>query len=163
VTTGRNGRLGPADGVEVELAGARILTKVTAEQTEGRYAFIEARNPPGWESELNRHPHDSKVFYVLEGSYEFFTGGQWGDVCPGDTLLVKAGDAHGFRAGPDGGRVLVIYPGRSAAWFTDAATTCGPGRPGTAQHAFLHDRNHVQSLGPLPRSPDGLDRHTHPT
>jgi hypothetical protein len=81
VTTGRNGRLGPADGAEVEPAGARILTKVTAEQTEGRCALIEAHNTPGWESEVNRHPHESKVSYVLEGSYEFFTGGRWGDVC----------------------------------------------------------------------------------
>jgi quercetin dioxygenase-like cupin family protein len=134
----------------IELVGARVLTKVAAEQTEGRYALVEARNEPGWQSELNRHPHESKVFYVLEGSYEFFTDGQWGDAQPGDTLLVPAGDTHGFRAGPGGGRVLVVYPGRSAGWFAGAATTGGPGPAGTAQHAALHESNHVESLGPLP-------------
>ena len=156
--TGENGLLGPGDGEATQLAGAHLLTKITAEQTEGRYALIEARNEPGWQSELNRHPQQSKVFYVLEGSYEFLTDGQWGDVRPGDTLLIPAGQAHGFRAGPGGGRVLVIYPGRSAGWFADAATTGGPGSPGTAQHAALHDTHHVQSLGPLPPRHQGVFR-----
>jgi hypothetical protein len=87
---------------------------------------------------------------VLDGSYEFFTNGRWGDVGPGDTLLVRAGDAHGFRAGPAGGRVLVIHPGRSAGWFNDAAATNGPGNPGTPRHAALHATNDVESRGPLP-------------
>jgi quercetin dioxygenase-like cupin family protein len=163
VKTGQNGRLGPEDGARIELPGARILTKVTAEQTEGRYALIEALNTPGWESELNRHPHESKVFYVLAGSYEFVVDDRWGEVHPGDTLLVNAGEIHGFRAGPGGGRVLVVYPGRSAGWFAGAARGGGPGRPGTVQHAALHNTNHVQSLGPLPPTSTGSDRHTHPT
>jgi quercetin dioxygenase-like cupin family protein len=154
VRTESDGLLGPAAGEPIELPGARILTKVTAEQTQGRYALVEAHNVPGWESELNRHPHESKVFYVLAGSYEFLIDDRWGDVRPGDTLLIRAGAVHGFRAGPDGGRVLVIYPGRSANWFADAATTGGSGHHGTPQHAALHDRNHVESLGPLPPRPD---------
>jgi quercetin dioxygenase-like cupin family protein len=43
---------------------------------------------------------------VPGGSYEFLVDGRWGDVHPGDTLLANAGDIHGFRAGPGGGRLL---------------------------------------------------------
>jgi quercetin dioxygenase-like cupin family protein len=113
-STDVHGLIGPGAGEPIELAGARIRTTITAAQTEGRYALVEARNDPGWTSELNRHPHESKVFYVLEGSYEFLIDDHWGDVYPGDILLIRAGAVHGFRAGPDGGRVLIIYPGRSS-------------------------------------------------
>jgi quercetin dioxygenase-like cupin family protein len=146
------GIVGPSGGDTIALPGAHILMKITATDTNGRYALIEARNDPGWESELNRHPLDSKTFYVLDGHYEFVLDGRWGRADPGDTLLIRAGEVHGFRAGPNGGHALVIYPGRSTGWFTLAAQ---------------HDRNHpldhpaqshdVESLGPLPTIPAAPD------
>ena len=150
MTTTETGLLGPGDGEAIELAGAHILTKITAAQTEGRYALVEVRNEPGWGSELNRHPHENKVFYVLAGTYEFVIDARWGDVHPGDTLLVRAGAIHGFRAGSGGGRVLVVYPGGSANWFADAAAAGGSARHGTSQHAALHERT---TSNPWGRSP----------
>jgi quercetin dioxygenase-like cupin family protein len=142
--------VGPGQGQEFNLGGAHILMKVGSDQTEGRFAFVQARNAPGWESELNRHPEQSKVFFVLNGSYEFLAGDQWRKVGPGDTVLVPAGTVHGFRAGPDGGRVLIVYPGRSSGWFADVAAVGGLSQLGDAEHAELHARHHVESLGPLP-------------
>jgi quercetin dioxygenase-like cupin family protein len=134
-----------SDGDTIALPGAHLLMKVTATDTNGRYTLLESRNDPGWESELNRHPHDSKTFYVLEGAYEFYLEGRWGRAYPGDTLLIRAGRVHGFRAGPDGGHALVIYPGRAANWFTPAAQH--QRRQPLDDINPLHD---VESLGPLP-------------
>src|SRR5689334_9355885 len=113
--------LGPADGRLLNLDGAEVLVKVGPPHTQDRFAFLHARNEPGWHSELNRHPRQSKLFFVLEGSYDCYGDGRWLTVAAGDTLLVPAGTTHGFRAGADGGRVLVVYPGDSVGWFTGAA------------------------------------------
>lgn len=124
--------------------------KVTATDTNGRYALLESRNDPGWESELNRHPHDSKTFYVLAGSYEFYLDGRWDRADPGDALQIRAGRVHGFRAGPHGGHSLVIYPGGATNWFAPAARH--------QRRQPLDDTNPlpaVELLGPLPhRIPD---------
>jgi quercetin dioxygenase-like cupin family protein len=141
--------VGASDGAIIELPGAHLLMKVTATDTNGRYALLESRNDPGWESELNRHPRDSKTFYVLAGAYEFYLEGRWGAAYPGDTLLIRAGSVHGFRAGPEGGHALVVYPGNAANWFT--RSTQRQRHPSNDPNPLLD----VESLGPLPqRTPD---------
>ena len=138
--------LSAGDGDIIELPGAHLLMKVTATDTNGRYALLECRNDPGWESELNRHPRDSKTFYVLAGTYTVYLDGRWGTAYPGDTLLIRAGSVHGFRAGPDGGHALVIYPGNAANWFTSPAQS--------PRHQPFNDPYplpDVESLGPLPQ------------
>lgn len=131
--------LRPDGGRRIDLGGASVRILVEASHTEGRFAFVEAVNSPGWSSELNRHPHQTKLFFVLSGSYDCFGDGEWITAAAGDTLVVPAGTAHGFRAGPDGGRVLIVYPGDSAGWFFGADDDTAQG---------------VESLGPLaPRDP----------
>jgi quercetin dioxygenase-like cupin family protein len=126
--------LSPGGGQRVDLGGALVRMLVGPAHTEGRFAFIEAVNAPGWSSELNRHPHQTKLFFVLAGSYDCYGDGRWLTAAAGDTLVVPAGTVHGFRAGPDGGRVLIIYPGDSAGWFAGADD---------------HTTRGVESLGPL--------------
>jgi quercetin dioxygenase-like cupin family protein len=122
-------RIGPGEGRRVTQEGADILLTVGPWQTQHRYAILHAGNDAGWRSELNRHPHQSKVFFVLAGSYACYGDGRWLTVRAGETLLVPAGTVHGFRAGPSGGQVLVVYPGDSVGWFADgqAARTARAG------------------------------------
>jgi mannose-6-phosphate isomerase-like protein (cupin superfamily) len=143
---GRTTAVGPA----LTLPGARLRLIVPADSVEGRFAFLEAENWPGWESELNRHPVHSKLFYVLGGSYEYVIDGQWGDVRAGDVLVVPAGTVHGFRAGPQGGHSLVIYPPESAGFFAEAAGLGDLGALTSAEREALHGRHGVDLLGRLP-------------
>jgi quercetin dioxygenase-like cupin family protein len=130
--------------------GVHVRMPVPPAEVEGRYAFLEAENAPGWESELNRHPQHSKVFYVLRGGYEVVIDGQWGDIRAGDVLLVPAGTVHGFRAGPAGGHALILYPPESAGYFADVAEHGGLGGLSPAEREALYRRHSVDVLGPLP-------------
>jgi hypothetical protein len=66
------------------------------------------------------------AFYVIDGEHEFYADGHWLDLRAGDTVLVLAGAAHGFRAGPQGGSGLVICPGGQERWFAEVAAVGGP-------------------------------------
>ena len=87
---------------------------------------------------------------MIEGTYEFHADGRWLDVRAGDTVLVPAGSLHGFRAGPQGDRGLVIYPGRQERWFAEVAEAGGPAAIGLASAARISAAQASPSAGPLP-------------
>jgi hypothetical protein len=87
---------------------------------------------------------------VIEGAYEFYADGRWLDIGASDTVLMPAGSVHGFRAGPDGGRGLVIYPGRQERWFAEVAEAGGPTAIGPAAAATISASHGVAQCGPLP-------------
>jgi Cupin domain len=87
---------------------------------------------------------------VIEGTYEFYADGRWLDVGAGDTVFVPSDAVHGFRAGPNGGRGLVIYPGRQERWFAQVAEAGGPAAIGVAAAAAISASHEVTQCGPLP-------------
>ncbi len=65
-------------------------------------------------------PRDSAVsaFYVLEGSYTFYTEADPAEgVGPGTFVFIPPGAVHGFRNGPKGGRLLCLWPSTVEAAF----------------------------------------------
>jgi mannose-6-phosphate isomerase-like protein (cupin superfamily) len=131
--------------------GARLQMAVEPSDVEGRFALLEAENDARWESELNRHPRHTKVFYVLAGSYEAVIDGQWRDLRAGEVLVVPAGSVHGFRAGPHGGRTVMLYPPESAGFFAEVAALGGLGALTLGERNELYRRHEVDGLGPLPQ------------
>ena len=73
-------------------------------------------NPP--------HTHDeAEAFYVLEGSYTFYTDSDPAEgVEPGTFVFIPPGAVHGFRTGPDGGRLLCLWPSTVEAAFFGGST-----------------------------------------
>lgn len=53
--------------------------------------------PPGKGPVLHRHPYD-KVAFVQQGRARWIVDGVEHDAGPGDILVIKAGEAHSFRA-----------------------------------------------------------------
>ncbi len=71
-------------------------------------------NPP--------YTHDeAEAFYVLEGTYTFYTDDEPAEgIGPGTFVFIPPGAVHGFRAGPAGGRLLCVWPSTvEAAFFGD--------------------------------------------
>jgi mannose-6-phosphate isomerase-like protein (cupin superfamily) len=91
-----------------------------------------------------------KAFYVLDGTYELFCDGSWSDLHPGDSATVPAGAVHGFRAGPGGGRALVIYPEGQERWFTEVVQAGGAATIGPSAVRRIAAAHRIAQLGPLP-------------
>lgn len=124
--------------------------KIGSGDTEARWALLAGHSAPRFESGLHRHADGAKGFYVIDGEYEFYADGQWLDLRAGDTVLVPAGALHGFRAGPQGGRGLVIYSGGQDGWFAEVASAGGPEAIGTADTAKISAAHGVAQCGPVP-------------
>jgi mannose-6-phosphate isomerase-like protein (cupin superfamily) len=145
-------------GVVVRAGNGRPLTeepaamrlKIGSELTDGRWSLLEGLTRPGAQSLLHRHEQGTKAFYVLHGSYELFCSGEWSDLNAGDAITIPAGAVHGFRAGPNGGRALVIYPGRQERWFIEVAQAGGHAALDSATIASISHAHGVTQLGPLP-------------
>ena len=72
-------------------------------------------NPP--------HVHDeAEAFYVLEGTCTFYTDTDPAEgVGPGTFVFIPPGAIHGFRTGPEGGRLLCLWPSTVEAAFFGVA------------------------------------------
>ena len=138
------------EGRTVGDEAAAMMIKITSDETGGSWALLVGDSAPGFESGLHRHSEGVKAFYVIEGTYEFHADGHWLDVRAGDTVLVPAGSLRGFRAVPQGGRGLVIYPGRQERWFAELAEAGGPAAIGLASAARISAAQASPSAGPLP-------------
>jgi len=109
--------LSPGDGEIVEFMGSMVAHKVRAHQTGHRWAFSETREAPGAGPALHLHHDEPEAFYVLEGEYTFLTVDREETLLPGASVFVPPGVLHGFRAGPEGGRLLCVLPAGFDGFF----------------------------------------------
>ena len=108
-----------AGAVRVVDGHSRML--VRSEQVNGAYAILEQEIPSGKGPPLHVHRHETEVFYVVSGEFEFRVGG--------DVVLGRAGTSavcprdipHTFRnVGADTARLLVtIIPGNFGNFFLE--------------------------------------------
>ena len=102
----------PINGLE-----AHITRLVSRAETDGHWAFGTGWQDPGFDNPPHTHD-EAEAFYVLEGSYTFYTEGDPAeDVGPGTLVLIPPGAVHGFRTGPGGGRLLCLWPSTVEASF----------------------------------------------
>ncbi|TQK42608.1 cupin domain [Streptomyces sp. SLBN-118] len=93
------------------MAGVEHFFRLTAEHTEGRFAFEEFTLGPGI---VGARPHvhrgHDEYFYVLEGELTLHNGDGEVTAGPGDLLAAVRGTPHGFRnAGTETVRALCLY------------------------------------------------------
>lgn len=111
----------PGEGKAVGVLSDRSTFKVLSEETDGAYAILEQVIPAGHGPPLHVHRHETEVFYVLEGQFEF-TVGEKHVTAPQGTLLAGPRDIpHTFRnIGSTPGRILLtVIPGRFANYFIE--------------------------------------------
>lgn len=92
--TGLERRLAPGIRANIFSSDSVMLSYVTFE--------------PDAEGAIHSHPEE-QWGVVLEGSGCRIQGGREVDVVPGDAWRTPGGVEHGFRAGPDGARILDIF------------------------------------------------------
>jgi mannose-6-phosphate isomerase-like protein (cupin superfamily) len=118
---------GEGDSIVLPMSGlnAHITRKAARTETGGHWAFGEAWQDPDFDNPP--HTHDEvEAFYVLEGSYTFYTDADPAeDVGPGSFVLIPPGAVHGFRTGPQGGRLLCFWPSTVEHAFFGPQSTHG--------------------------------------
>ena len=116
---------GPDDGDRIVLPmgglQARIIRKASRTETGGHWALGEAWQDPDFDNPPHTHD-EAEAFYVLEGTYTFYTDSDPAEgIGPGTFVFIPPGAVHGFRAGPAGGRLLCVWPSTVEAAFFGGA------------------------------------------
>ena len=110
------------DGIVLPMGGleARMFRKASRTETGGHWAFGEAWQDPGFDNPPHTH-EEAEAFYVLEGEYTFYTETDPAEgIGPGTFVFIPPGAVHGFRTGPQGGRLLCIWPATVESAFFGA-------------------------------------------
>jgi quercetin dioxygenase-like cupin family protein len=100
-------------GRRVAIVGDIYRYLVTGEDTDGKYALIEATVPPGGGPPLHVHSRETEGFYILDGEMAFQVAE--GDglktivATPGTSLTLPPGVKHAFHNATDrDARMLIL-------------------------------------------------------
>lgn len=110
----------PREGGSLPAAGGHLLAGTAA--TSGRVTVIESAVPPGDETPRHMHDEMDEAFYVLEGEYTISCADETFTTTPGCFVYLPHGLPHSWRAGPQGGRKLILgLPAGLEDFFQDMA------------------------------------------
>ena len=123
---------------KVAVAGDVYAFLATGEETDGAYALIEARVPPGG----GPPPHtqsDGELFYVLAGELTFTVEGEDVVAGPGTSVRIEPGVVHAFKNNSDSdARTLIqTLPAGMDAYFREvgvAVDSMADDIPTTPEH-----------------------------
>ena len=88
--------------------GTLAVIKLSGAETNGGLTVVDVTVPPGAVTPPHVHHREEETFYLLEGSATFQIGERQIEAAPGDLLVGPRDVTHGFRAGPDGARLLFL-------------------------------------------------------
>jgi quercetin dioxygenase-like cupin family protein len=102
----------------VDMAVQWVITRDTvgAERT----VFGITTFPPGARHEVHRHPHAEEVEYLVEGAGLARVGDADVRMSPGDVVIAKAGEPHGFHNTSQTDRAVLIWCYGGAASLEEA-------------------------------------------
>lgn len=108
--------------------GEAIDILTTAEMTGGRSCMLVQTTPPGGGPPPHSHKNEDETFFVLEGDFEIFTGGNWTKLAPGQAAQGNRGAVHTFRnAGTTIGKVLIVAcPGGFEEYLEEISVLSAP-------------------------------------
>lgn len=85
-----------------------FTVKAGADQTEGRFTFMEQLCPPGFAPPRHVHYAETEAFYMLDGTVTVSVADIERQVGPGDFALLPQGIPHGFHV-PESGPARFIH------------------------------------------------------
>ena len=85
-----------------------FTVKASADQTEGRFTFMEQLCPPGFAPPRHVHYAETEAFYMLDGSMTVSVADIERQVGPGGFALLPQGIPHGFQV-PESGPARFIH------------------------------------------------------
>ena len=105
-------------------AGGTVFDVVLgAEHTGGHISLLDQLGRQGDATPMHRHPGESEIFYVLDGTLRAFHGGTSFDLAAGSAIYLPAGQEHGIGVVSERARILTILTPGSFSRFVQAAGT----------------------------------------
>lgn len=96
-TTQRPYLIDRGQGEGIWFLNTLFTVKAGADQTEGRFTFMEQLCPPGFSPPRHVHYAETEAFYMLDGTMTVFCADIEREVGPGDFALLPQGIPHGFQ------------------------------------------------------------------
>ena len=87
----------PGDGRTIGVVGDVYRFLATSDETDGKYALIEALVPPGGGPPPHVHSREEEAFYILEGEITFSEGEEHFVAGPGTFANMPVGSQHSFK------------------------------------------------------------------
>ena len=101
-------------------SGHLMTFLATGEDTQGKFALIEAVARKGNVPPPHIHHREEETFYVLEGEMTFSVGGQTIKATPGTMVCLPRDVAHSFVIDSEQGPVLILLtPAGLEGWFKE--------------------------------------------
>lgn len=111
VWTAAGGFIVRKDEGVIRLTGHETFAvKVTGEQTDGAFAFMDGLIEPDHGNVPHIHSMEDEAFYIASGEFEFINGSEKITAGSGDFLYIPKGTRHAFKnIGKKPARLLVFY------------------------------------------------------
>src|SRR5215469_10306886 len=101
-------------------SGQLMTFLATGEDTQGKFALIEAVSRRGNDPPPHIHHREEETFYVLEGEMTFSVGGQTIKATPGTMVCLPRDVAHSFVIDSEELRVLILLtPAGFEGWIKE--------------------------------------------
>ncbi|MFE5028316.1 cupin domain-containing protein [Streptomyces sp. NPDC056656] len=130
-------------------------TKLTAEQSNGAFGFVEASVPPGGGPAPHVHVHTDETLYLVSGELEFLDGDREFTARTGDLVFCPRGNTHRFtNTGLHPAKLVFMYtPGGAEGLFVEGGDEP---RPGVQVQPWGPERIDGRMLGLLAKYDTGL-------
>ena len=100
--------------------GSLMTFLITGEDTQGRFALIEAVGRKGNAPPPHIHRREDEVFYVLEGELAVSVGDRTMKALPGTMVFLPRNVQHSFAIESEQARMLIlITPAGFEGWFKE--------------------------------------------
>jgi quercetin dioxygenase-like cupin family protein len=101
-------------------SGQLMTFLATVEDTQGKFALIEAVARRGNNPPPHIHRREEETFYLLEGEMTFSVGGQTIKATPGTMVCLPRDVAHSFVIDSEQVRMLILLtPAGFEGWFKE--------------------------------------------
>jgi mannose-6-phosphate isomerase-like protein (cupin superfamily) len=110
--------LSAGEGESYQMLSHTFTTKVSVNDTHGKWLMYEASDTANNGAPLHTHPWE-ETFYILEGELEVQVGTQIVLAKPGASIYFPANIAHGFKICSPTTKLLVIIPGFAEGFYRE--------------------------------------------
>jgi quercetin dioxygenase-like cupin family protein len=100
--------------------GSLMTLLATGEETQGKFALIEAVSRKGNDPPPHIHRREEEIFYVLEGEVAFLVGDRTIKGTPGTMIFLPRDLRHSFTIESEHARMLILVtPAGLEGWFKE--------------------------------------------
>src|SRR5262245_22564360 len=121
--------------------GNRFVIRVDGKQSGGRFSILEFEQLDNVATPLHVHHEVDEGFLVLEGLFDFRSGGERFEAGPSSFVYLPRGIPHEYSLVGERGRILTFfYPAGTEGYFLEVARLTSEQREDPAVMAALAER-----------------------